>query len=345
MLTIGFSAYDLAVMRFAFSPMQEIVASVRVLKDPAAHALHVPWVKQVAPRVAAAAGAFDLLFALVPVPSWYIPDFVTPPPTTPVPDLQTELADLRRIEPQRVRTDLDRLATLRDPARQSATSGWNETKARTDDAELHAMWTDPSAGLDRLARQMNDYWSLAVSEYWPRLRSLLEADVVHRARRLADGGPTSLFADLAPSVSWQDDQLTIAHPRFVGHRQLDGEGLLLVPSAFVWPTVFSSTMPPWQPTLTYPARGVATLWEQRTTAAAPALERVIGRSRTRLLLELDAPASTTELAYRTGLTPGAVSQHLGLLRSAGLVGASRSGRLVLYFRTDASDMLLTEVRD
>ncbi|KAB1927331.1 ArsR family transcriptional regulator, partial [Micromonospora sp. ALFpr18c] len=117
MLTIGFSAYDLAVMRFAFSPMQEIVASVRVLKDPAAHALHVPWVKQVAPRVAAAAGAFDLLFALVPVPSWYIPDFVTPPPTTPVPDLQTELADLRRTAPQQVRTDLDRLTTLRDPAR------------------------------------------------------------------------------------------------------------------------------------------------------------------------------------------------------------------------------------
>ncbi|MEH0933630.1 ArsR/SmtB family transcription factor [Micromonospora psammae] len=63
----------------------------------------------------------------------------------------------------------------------------------------------------------------------------------------------------------------------------------------------------------------------------------------RLLLELEAPASTTELAFRTGLTPGAVSQHLGLLRSAGLVGAARSGRLVLYFRTEASAILLTEV--
>ncbi|MEH0981007.1 DUF5937 family protein [Micromonospora sp. CPCC 205556] len=343
MLTIGFSAYDLAVMRFAFSPMQEIVASVRVLKDPAAHALHVPWVNRVAPRVAAAAGAFDLLFALVPVPSWYIPDFVTPPPTTPVPDLETELADLRRTAPERVRADLDRLATLRDPARPSAPVA-RDVQVRTDNAELRALRADPKAGLGRLAAQMSDYWELAVSEHWPRLRSLLEGDVVHRARRLADGGPAALFADLAPSVSWRDDRLSIAHPRFVGHRQLDGEGLLLVPSAFVWPTVFSSTLPPWQPTLTYPARGVATLWERRATAAAPALERVIGRSRTRLLLELEAPASTTELAFRTGLTPGAVSQHLGLLRSAGLVGAARSGRLVLYFRTEASAVLLTGVR-
>lgn len=118
---------------------------------------------------------------------------------------------------------------------------------------------------------------------------------------------------------------------------------MLIPSAFGWPTVFSSTLPPWQPTLTYPARGVATLWEKRTAATVPALERVLGRSRTRLLLELELPASTTELSYRTGLSPGAVSQHLSRLRSAGLVNAARSGRLVLYFRTDASEILLTGV--
>lgn len=343
MLTIGFSAHDLAVMRFAFSPMQEIVASVRVLKDPAAHALHLPWVNRVAPRVAAAAGAFDLLFALVPVPSWYIPDFVTPPPTTPVPDLETELANLRRTSGERVRTDLERLETLLDSVPPGTLTSSALAREETGNAELGAFRRDPAAGLARLADQVRDYWELVVSQYWPRLRSLLAADVVHRARSLANGGTVSLFADLAPSVSWRDNLLSVAHPRFTGHRQLDGEGLLLVPSAFVWPTVFSSTLPPWQPTLTYPVRGVATLWEKRTAATVPALAHVLGRSRTRLLLELEVPASTTELAYRTGLSPGAVSQHLSRLRSAGLVNAARSGRLVLYFRTDASEILLTGV--
>lgn len=67
---------------------------------------------------------------------------------------------------------------------------------------------------------------------------------------------------------------------------------------------------------------------------------MLGRSRTRLLTELDTPASTTELAHRTGLSPAGVSQYLTALRDAGLVSAHRAGRSVLYARTAAAETLL-----
>jgi DNA-binding transcriptional ArsR family regulator len=67
---------------------------------------------------------------------------------------------------------------------------------------------------------------------------------------------------------------------------------------------------------------------------------VLGRSRTRLLLELDVPATTTELAHRTGLSQAAVSQYLTALRAAGLVSAHRTGRWVWYARTGTGDGLL-----
>jgi DNA-binding transcriptional ArsR family regulator len=53
-----------------------------------------------------------------------------------------------------------------------------------------------------------------------------------------------------------------------------------------------------------------------------------------------APASTTQLAHRTGLSPAGVSQYLTALRDAGLVSAHRAGRSVLYARTAAAETLL-----
>jgi DNA-binding transcriptional ArsR family regulator len=71
---------------------------------------------------------------------------------------------------------------------------------------------------------------------------------------------------------------------------------------------------------------------------------VLGRSRTRLLTELDTPASTPQLADRTGLSPAGVSQCLTALRDAGLVSAHRAGRSVLYARTAAAATLLNAGR-
>jgi DNA-binding transcriptional ArsR family regulator len=59
-----------------------------------------------------------------------------------------------------------------------------------------------------------------------------------------------------------------------------------------------------------------------------------------MLNVLTQPATTSDLAARLDVTPGAISQHLGVLRAAGLVTTSRDGRVVLHLRTERAEALL-----
>jgi DNA-binding transcriptional ArsR family regulator len=99
------------------------------------------------------------------------------------------------------------------------------------------------------------------------------------------------------------------------------------------------TVPPWQPALLYPARGVAELW---TSAAKPndALAGVLGRTKATLLAALDEPASTSALATWLALSKGTVSEHLTALRSAGILTTVRRGHSVHYRRTELGDALM-----
>jgi DNA-binding transcriptional ArsR family regulator len=322
MLELTFSAADLANIRFAFSPLWEVVASVRVLKSPTDDPLHLPWCAQARQRLDASGLDWDMLSALVPVPTRVIPDFVSPPPSTPVPDLELELNTVRGIPPERVRQMLDDMPGQRPAA-------------------LHRLYDDPLAGLAHLAEIISAYWDVALAPYWPRMLAVLESDVLYRARRLAEGGTQQLLNDLGPQVRWDGDTLYVVNRHFSRAVALEGRGLLLVPSVFVWPRVFAKLDRPWQPTLRYPPRGVAMLWERRDPIERSAgLTAVLGRTRALLLTGLDTPASTTDLARRSGLSAGGVSQHLTALRAAGLVSGHRVGRFVLYARTGVAEALL-----
>ncbi len=74
------------------------------------------------------------------------------------------------------------------------------------------------------------------------------------------------------------------------------------------------------------------------------LAELIGNSRARLLVGLAEPASTTQLAHAFGLATGAVGDHLAVLLRAGLVQRARSGRSVLYRRTDFGEMMVSRLR-
>ena len=90
-----------------------------------------------------------------------------------------------------------------------------------------------------------------------------------------------------------------------------------------WPGVRKMTAP-YQPLLAYPVRGIATLWETGPPPAPRALAALIGPTRAALLTALAEPSSTTSLAGRLQVTAGAVSQHLSVLRDAGMVSCSRA---------------------
>ena len=83
--------------------------------------------------------------------------------------------------------------------------------------------------------------------------------------------------------------------------------------------------PPWLPTVIYPARGIARLW-QNPQVPPRALSRLIGPTRAVILEALVEPASTTGLAARCQLPLSTVSEHLAVLREAGMVTTTRTGR-------------------
>lgn len=320
MLTLQFSAQDLARTRFGHSPLWEVVTSVEALKDPGGKPLHLGWARDT--RAALPAVDLSLLFALVPIPTSYVPSFLTPVPETESPSLEDELATMTATPAETVRADLD-LCTGPLPA------------------PVAALHRAPADGLVRLADQIRAYWEVAIRPHWSRIQRLVEGEVLYRARSIARGGAAELFEALHPQVHWSDDTLRVRHRSYEATRTLDGgRGLVLVPSVFVWPGVFSQSTPPRQPGLVYPPRGIATLWEHTPDRTPDALAAVLGRSRARLLTELGSPASTTEVAARTGMPAPTVSHHLTTLRAAGLATSHRTGRTVLYLRTPLAEALL-----
>ena len=319
MIRYVFGPEDLGRVRFAISPLFELAASVEVLRDPGPHGLHAPWARAARRRVARLDVA--LLEALLPERG-YRPDFLTPPPESPRADLAAELARVRATPAGQIRKEL----------------GWAFPGGRMP-AAAQALAAAPAAGLDVLAGQMAAYWERAIAPWWGRLVAALERDVAHRARGLAAGGPIAAFADLHPRVRWRDGAVEVEH-QYDAEVELAGRGLLLVPAAFVWPGLWAMLDPPWQPAIIYAPRGLGTLWEPPRRPRTAALDALLGRRRARILAELGAPASTQDLAARLGASAAGVSEHLGVLRRAGLVTGRRDGRAVRYERTEAGEGLV-----
>lgn len=298
--------------------MWETAAAIRALRDPDLISLHLPWIKHVRGEI----GGLDLSPADALLPRHgYIADFVTPPPSTPLTNFLDELELVRSTRPEQIRNDAELLVGLGHPLE-----------------GLRPYLDDPRAAVDRLAEILAEFWRRAIEPHWTRIHSLLEADLLYRSRRLAEGGAAHLFADLHPRVAWRDDGVDVIM-EYAERIDLAGRGLVLVPSAFTCDKPSAMTQPPWQPTVVFPARGVALLWES-AAAPADALARVLGRTRASLLNDLGAPRTTTDLAERLQMTPGGVSQHLSALRDSGLVTARRNGRHVLYWRSPLGDDLV-----
>ena len=320
MLTIQFAQPDLARVRFAISPLVELWQSVRALQSPAAQAIHLPWVEDARAHL----GDLDLsmLRALQP-PRGCNPDFIHPPPTGALGEFEDELALMLATPPERVALEI--------------LQAYGARGAMSVPRVLQPFVDQPDEAIAGLADLLRAYWRLVLAPHWGRIRTVLEGDVFYRARQNADGGAVRLFADIDPSISFLDTLLLLDKP-WDGSVALNGRGLLFIPSVFVWPALAVIDEGDWQPTIIYPARGSALLWEP-VRSAPGSLAALIGARRASILLSLDAPRSTTDLARSLELLPGSVSQHLTVLHDAGLISRHRVRRLVLYSRSSKGDLL------
>jgi len=314
-LVLAFGRDDPARVRFAISPLWETMSALRVLLEPSRHRYHLPWLDSVRPDL----DRLDLwpLLVLSPHSGW-TPDFLSPAPAGPATDIADQLAEVRATPPELVAGEVERSLTQRsgEPAPEAA---WR-------------LLDDPVATRAVLADLLEQCWRLLIAPHWPRLRDLLQADVLYRTRMLGDYGLERVLTDLHPRARWTGRALVVDCPEAERHR-LAGAGLLLVPSVFLWPSLAPVIEPPARPALVYPARGIAELWQPARTRHSDALACLLGRTRAALLESLAEPASTHTLARRHGLAASTVSQHLAALHNARLVGRRRHRHAVIYQQT------------
>ncbi|WP_367137418.1 DUF5937 family protein [Saccharothrix sp. HUAS TT1] len=281
-------------LRFSVSPLWETIAGLRVLAAPGLSPVHQRWAAWAEERLADLGEDRSLLHVLVTRP--VVPEFLIPTPG---------------VRSERVGVEIDAI-TKATPERVAAAVG-------------HPLPATAIAAVQERLRAVHD---AIIAPIWPRLEGVLQGDVERRGRRLVEAGGPTVLAELHPDVSHDYPHLTVADRTVdVGERDL-----VLVPSAFTWPHAYLRDSPV-RLALCYPAHGFGSLWERSDAPTHGALARLVGPTRARLLHELERPSTVTELATRLGVTVGAVSQHLAVLRAAGLAVSRREGREVVSLRT------------
>jgi Helix-turn-helix domain/Family of unknown function (DUF5937) len=335
-LVLELGVADLAATRFAVSPLAETLRAVQLLATTNPPAVNRPWVRWARAQLDRQPLRLPRLWPLLVIDGPYRPEFLFPAPTGKSASLGAELAQVCATPEEVVRLSLGRVF---------GDAPW--PASAIDLAER------PRESLEQIAAEVADCHDRLIAPHWERLRSVLDADVAYHAGLLAAGGARSLFSDLHPDFRWTGRELLLTDTEESTDTEitLGPDGLVLVPSVFIWPEWSVKRATSTQTTLSYQARGVATVWEDAGLGSAGlagfagpglagaglagqgpggAVEALLGAPRARLLGALRSPATTSALARRFHVTPSAVSQHLAVLHRGGLVDRQRSGRTVLY---------------
>jgi DNA-binding transcriptional ArsR family regulator len=322
MITLNLSPGDIEKVRFSYSPLIEVSSSFKLLQTPEWHGSYAPWVDEMHrlfDRI-----EFPYMSATI-LPHSYIVDFLTPTPTS-VMAFEEEIARLRETPADVIRKNVEFAVEIAGmtPIRQ--------------------MFLDhPHEALECLIEELRFYWQQALEPHWSRLSTILESDVLYRARTLALHGIDTMFSELSDRFKYQRGEIHIRKDRSLPYPttyQLQGNGLQLVPSMFAACEGSWQVVPEYLPMIIYPSRGLG-LWRHNATIEPDeALQLTLGNSRARLLQSLLEPAHTADLAQRLNLTAGAVSQQLGRLSQAGLIESYRGGSKVFYRLSTRGERLL-----
>lgn len=309
-------ADTLATGRFLVSELVETTATLQALeRGTASHPAERAWFDTHRPAYRARLAGDPATAQLVAtgLGGLWNADFLTPTPTG-TSTFAEDLALVRRTPPDQARADLEvsRGGPLPSPLR------------RPDLPE-------------KAADLLEWVWERIVGPDWPRRRRIMEADIVARAARVSQSGWAAALESMNPGMRWLGDSRLQVNPRPYPPRELAGASLVFVP---VTPRQgwVSWDAEERRYAVVYSSSGVLSGTER--PPVPDSLGRLLGPARAGVLVLLDTPRSTTGLVALTGQGLGSVGRHLKVLHDAGLAGRRRSGRSVLYFRTEAGEVLV-----
>ncbi|BCJ39560.1 transcriptional regulator [Actinoplanes ianthinogenes] len=352
MIAWEFGAADLAGLRFAHSPMAELVASVFALRGGGAGWVRPDW----SARVTAGLRSLPTFRAVLCGPRGHAPDFLTPVPAVARPSLDDELAVIA--------------ATPLDQVVEQVTAGW----VGSAPPPVARFVSAPEVALAVLIAEIREYHATAIAPLWSRLRAAAEAEIATRVRVAAERSPRTMVSGLHPMLGWDGSALLLKYLDKSGEWSAAGLEMTLLPTAFAGPHLYAmtgsttpdprpaspgprpqagSTTPDPRPVSTgprpqagsaggralwYAPAGYGNLWSPPPPPAA-ALSALLGPTRAAVLTLLTTPASTGEVAALLNLAPATASHHLTTLRDAGLITPERTGRRLRYHRTHLGNQL------
>lgn len=308
-------ADTLANGRFVISPLAEATAALKVLQRGAAtHPGERTWLDDHlhAYRDRLATDPITARLVRAALGRTWNADYLTPPPAGDE-TFEQELQRIRETPPAVARANLT--VSLGGPL---------PSCLERDDL--------PERTADLLAW----VWRETVRPHWRRRRRVIEADAIARTAQLSRRGWAAALDDMRPGMRWLGEGRLQINAYDYPPRELGGAQLTFVPVTPRTSWVAWDAVPRYA--VIYPCSGV--LAEAGAAAVPEPLGRLLGPARAGVLVLLGTPMSTTQLVALTGQGLGSVGRHLTVLHDARLVRRRRSGRSVLYYRTQTGDALV-----
>ncbi len=325
MYRFHFTLPDLARTRVAESvmPLSELCFAILALQSRTQPVRLQAWRKHTLPRLSAEARMVTSLF---PPDGWF-PGFLTPVKAgTP-----EELLEAVRSTPRsQINTELAKIAEMQ--------------KLPTWAHHL----PDDEALRQRLYNGLANLQDVLLAPYWTEIGTHLAADRALRMRHMLSGGIERLLSLADPvCIRWKAPVLeTGSASRGVQDVYLEGQGILLVPSAFCIGTIVDLASKP-QPTITYSAKHDQPLHQLTTFAprqgvSIAAISALLGHTRAAVLNAVSEHpgCSTKELALLAKISPASASEHATVLREAGLVRTLRHRNAAVHSSTALGITLL-----
>lgn len=329
---------------FSYSAAHETMMALHVFHDCTHHPLHIPWVisarKKINSTLKQEIEAFSFLYQRPLVTFWTMQGHsafqsfeqgITELSSSPV-DFFCHTIVETILRGKGIPTGLMNNRKLQQDFTGMACHRYPESKE-----VILALVENPEPIRQRFINMLEDFWRICVKSDWNMIEELFLKDIAIRGRKLIDEGILQLLDSLSQEIDI-DPLKNKAVIRRISKQDIyfDQEGqLLLTPSYFAWPHLFVNL---------HPIVGINySIMENRHAAARPMppedllkfLSTLGDFSRLQIVKYLaQKPRSTRELAGLMGMTEGAISKHIKLLKDAGLVASKRESYYVFYHLLD-----------